>query len=1202
MEVTEGKRGSWLDRPLLSKFVLNAETLLFILIVLVAVVSRFYLLEPRVMSHDENTHVYYSWRFAKGHGLAHDPLMHGPFQFHLIALSYFMFGDNDFTARIPSVLFSIATVAFVWFYRRYLGKAGALIAGVLFTISPYMLFYGRYVRNEAFAAFFGVVMLWAILRYLETGKATYTYILTAVTVLHFTAKETAFIYQAQALLFLAFLFFQRIYKASWREPALRKSFWMALLAAFILLAGFGATYLLQGEQLAPNPDATLAPSVPGEAVGAVTSAVPTGLQLGLAAISLLAFAVAGFFLLRGMTWKVIRRERSFSLLILLGTFVLPMLAPFPVRFVGWLVPVNATQVMNLSSTDIWHIAVFLVPLFLLSVVIGIIWNAREWWINAAIFYGLFTIFYTSLFTHGAGFFTGLVGSLGYWLEQQGVNRGSQPGYYYWLIQVPVYEYLPALGTILAGFVVLLRSLGGITKRNVRGSVGEPASEILVSENQADEASVVEPLVLENRVDEMLPVEQFAGESQEDESSPAELLAYENQDSLEEAGFETSEPAIWEADAEQQQEAPAIALFLFWAVTSIIAYSVAGEKMPWLTVHIALPLILCASWFFGRLVDGMDWADFKHARGWLAAGLLPVFVLSLTGLAGALLGAQPPFQGQTLDQLQATSTFITSLLAMIASAAGLFYLLKNWQPGQMWRFFALGFFSLLAFLTARTAFTASYINYDNANELLVYAHSAPGVKTAMDQIEELSIRTTDGLNIVVAYDNDTSYPYWWYLRNYPNQRFYGGDPTKSLRDAPVILVGNNNIAKIEPVVANMYHKFDYIRLWWPNQDYFGLTWERVWNALRDAKMRAALYEIWLNRDYTLYGQVTGKDMSLKNWSPADTMRLYIRKDVIEQLWNYGVSPSVEALQPDPFEGKHKQLLAEAVIGSTGSELGQFQHPRDLEMAADGTLYVADSDNHRIQHLTTNGEVLHTWGGFGDANAGGTEGGLFNQPWGLGLGPDGAVYVADTWNHRIQKFSAEGEFLTMWGYFGQGEQPSAFWGPRDVAVSPDGRVFVTDTGNKRVVVFDSEGAFITQFGSAGMGPGQFDEPVGLALSEDGRKVYVADTWNQRVQVFELILDGTYEPIAAWDLTAWYGQSLDNKPYLDVDDQGRIYMADPEGYRILVLSADGQGLYAFGDFGTELDTFGLPASITLDGAGGAWVSDAGNNRLMYFRLPEE
>ena len=221
METSTTNSDSWLESPISSKLKFTTETLIFIGLVLLAIFSRFYDLESRVMSHDENTHVYYSWRLSEGQGLAHDPLMHGPFQFHLIAASYFMFGDNDFTARIPAALLSIATVAFMWSYRRYLGKAGAMIAAFLFLVSPYMLYYGRYVRNEAYVALFGVVTIWAIFRYLESGKPKYTYWLVVVTALHFTAKETAFIYTAQALLFLGGYFVYQMYQKHWKFPKFR---------------------------------------------------------------------------------------------------------------------------------------------------------------------------------------------------------------------------------------------------------------------------------------------------------------------------------------------------------------------------------------------------------------------------------------------------------------------------------------------------------------------------------------------------------------------------------------------------------------------------------------------------------------------------------------------------------------------------------------------------------------------------------------------------------------------------------------------------------------------------------------------------------------------------------------------------------------------------------------------------------------------
>jgi uncharacterized protein (TIGR03663 family) len=150
---------AWLDRPILSTYTFKWETILFIGILLLVIVTRFYDLEPRVMSHDETTHVFFSWRLYRGDGYSHDPMTHGPLQFHLVALSYFLFGDNDASARVPAVLISIAAVAFLWNYRRYLGRAGTLAAAFLFLISPYLLYYSRYVRNEAMVVLFGVIML-----------------------------------------------------------------------------------------------------------------------------------------------------------------------------------------------------------------------------------------------------------------------------------------------------------------------------------------------------------------------------------------------------------------------------------------------------------------------------------------------------------------------------------------------------------------------------------------------------------------------------------------------------------------------------------------------------------------------------------------------------------------------------------------------------------------------------------------------------------------------------------------------------------------------------------------------------------------------------------------------------------------------------------------------------------------------------------
>src|SRR4030095_1315749 len=207
---------TWLETPIPPALpAITNEIALFAGIILLAIVTRFYDLDSRVMSHDESLHTYFSWLLYRGQGYQHTPMMHGPWQFHWIALSYFLFGVSDFTARIPAALFSIATICMVWYWRRYLGRTGALIPGLLMLISPFMLFYGRYVREDVYTGLSGLLMLYAILRYLESGAGKYLYLVSIALIIHFADKETSFIYALQAFVFLAATFVIQITRKPW---------------------------------------------------------------------------------------------------------------------------------------------------------------------------------------------------------------------------------------------------------------------------------------------------------------------------------------------------------------------------------------------------------------------------------------------------------------------------------------------------------------------------------------------------------------------------------------------------------------------------------------------------------------------------------------------------------------------------------------------------------------------------------------------------------------------------------------------------------------------------------------------------------------------------------------------------------------------------------------------------------------------------
>ena len=143
------------------------------------------------------------------------------------------------------------------------------------------------------------------------------------------------------------------------------------------------------------------------------------------------------------------------------------------------------------------------------------------------------------------------------------------------------------------------------------------------------------------------------------------------------------------------------------------------------------------------------------------------------------------------------------------------------------------------------------------------------------------------------------------------------------------------------------------------------------------------------------------------------------------------------------------------GGSGSDPGQLGAPAGLALDANEDLYITEQGNHRVSRFTRDGEFLVTFGGPGSAP------GQFHKPWGITVDGQGNVYVADWGNDRVQKFTPQGEFLTTIGESGSG--PGRLHRPSDVAVDADGDVYVTDWGQNKVEVYDSSGeSLITLYG--------------------------------------------------------------------------------------------------------------------------------------------
>ena len=281
----------------------------------------------------------------------------------------------------------------------------------------------------------------------------------------------------------------------------------------------------------------------------------------------------------------------------------------------------------------------------------------------------------------------------------------------------------------------------------------------------------------------------------------------------------------------------------------------------------------------------------------------------------------------------------------------------------------------------------------------------------------------------------------------------------------------------------------------------------------------------------------------------------------------------------------------VIGTSGPAVVQFNRPRGMALAPDRRLYVADSDNNRIQIWNP---ANSTWSAIGSY---GTNAGMFKQPFGVVVDSSYNLFVADANNNRVQRRAAATGTWTVWGGTATGTGQGTFNGPFGVALDASGSLYVSDHYNNRVQKMTPSGVWST-FIASGFGNGFVRTPYGIAV--DGfNRIYVTDhdstatNGYSRLQQFNS--NGQFLALLGSSLPAQGG--LNRPAGLAIRPTGGIFIADTDSSRIVTNA--GPAL----TWGTLVDSIvlSLPEGVAWDPQGVLYVSDTGHGRVLRLSLPD-
>ena len=288
---------------------------------------------------------------------------------------------------------------------------------------------------------------------------------------------------------------------------------------------------------------------------------------------------------------------------------------------------------------------------------------------------------------------------------------------------------------------------------------------------------------------------------------------------------------------------------------------------------------------------------------------------------------------------------------------------------------------------------------------------------------------------------------------------------------------------------------------------------------------------------------------------------------------------------------------AQIGRYGVEEGTFNRPTNLDVDANGWLYVLEDNNPRLQIFDDTWTFWRAWDHLRDIDGRPVENTYFSRPTDIEVDHQGRLHVCDIARTRVFYFERDSFYLKDWGSYLK-PPSNAFGTPYSLAVASDGHVIVLDSKNAEVLEFDisqlQPQILVRRWGSEGSAPGQFGTVSDIEIDSQGN-IYLSDWEHNAIHKFSR----TGRFLTRWGKPGTFIGEFDRPLGLGIDSDDNVYVCDSRNARVQKFDAEGRFLTLWGKRGIGPAQFGLPYDVAVDPNGRIFVTDAGNHRVVVYQV---